>query len=141
MNGLVGLWCLMSLSMIFSYIMAVSFIAGGNLSTRRKLPSCRKSLTNFYHIMLYQVHLAWAGFKLTTLGVIGTDCTGSWKSNYHTTTMVPVLWMQSCNNNTGTLKVVKDVILTVNSGNTKFLLVNLSFAKELLSLSVGFCLI
>jgi hypothetical protein len=37
-----------------------------------------------YHIMLYRVHLAWAGFELTTLVVIGTDCTGSWKSNYHT---------------------------------------------------------
>ena len=36
-----------------------------------------------YRIMLYWVHLA-MGFKLTTLVVIGTDCTGSWKSNYHT---------------------------------------------------------
>ena len=34
-------------------------------------------------IMLYQVHLAWAGFQLTTLVVIGTDCTGTCKSNYH----------------------------------------------------------
>jgi hypothetical protein len=31
-----------------------------------------------YHIML---------FELTTLVVIGTDCTGSCKSNYHTITM------------------------------------------------------
>jgi hypothetical protein len=30
-----------------SYIMAVSFIGGGNRSTRRKPPTCRKSLTNF----------------------------------------------------------------------------------------------
>jgi hypothetical protein len=37
-----------------------------------------------YHIMLYRVHLAWAGFQLITLVVIGTDCTGSCKSNYHT---------------------------------------------------------
>ena len=37
----------------------------------------------FYHIMLYQVHLTWVGFKLTTLVVIGTDCIGSYKSNYH----------------------------------------------------------
>jgi len=50
----------------FSYIVAVSFIGGGNLSTRRKPPTCRKSLTNFYHIMLYQVYPAWAGFELTT---------------------------------------------------------------------------
>jgi hypothetical protein len=27
-----------------------------------------------YHIMLYRVHLAWAGFELTTVAVIGTDC-------------------------------------------------------------------
>ena len=32
-----------------------------------------------YHIMLYRVHLVWAGFKLTTLVVIGTDCIGSMK--------------------------------------------------------------
>jgi hypothetical protein len=31
----------------FSYIVAVSFIGGGNRSTRRKPPTCRKSLTNF----------------------------------------------------------------------------------------------
>jgi len=39
-----------------------------------------------YHIMLYQVHLARAGFELTTLGVIGNDCIGSGKSNYNTIT-------------------------------------------------------
>ena len=43
-----------------------------------------------YHIMLYRVHLAWAGFEHTTLVVIDTDCTGSNKSNYHTiTNMTP----------------------------------------------------
>ena len=31
-----------------------------------------------YHIM-YRVHLVGAGFELTTLVVIGTDCTGSYK--------------------------------------------------------------
>jgi hypothetical protein len=39
--------------------------------------------------MLYQVHLAWVRFQLTTLVMIGTDCIGSFKSNYYkiTTTM------------------------------------------------------
>jgi hypothetical protein len=29
-----------------------------------------------YHIMLYRAHLAWDGFELTTLVVIGIDCIG-----------------------------------------------------------------
>ena len=33
-----------------------------------------------YHTILYRVHLASAGFELTTLVVIGTDCMGSSKS-------------------------------------------------------------
>ena len=32
-----------------------------------------------YDVILYRVHLAWAVFELTTLVVIGTDCTGSCK--------------------------------------------------------------
>ena len=42
-----GLCCLMPLSTNFSYIVAVSFISGEDRSTRRKPPTCRKSLTNF----------------------------------------------------------------------------------------------
>jgi hypothetical protein len=37
----------------FSFMVAVSLIGGGDRSTRRKPPTCRK-----YHIMLYRVHLA-----------------------------------------------------------------------------------
>jgi len=37
-----------------------------------------------YPLMLCRLHLAWAGFELTTLVVIITDCIGSYKSNYHT---------------------------------------------------------
>ena len=72
----------------FSYIVAVSFIGGGNRSTQWKPPTYRKSLTNFI-TLLYPVHLSWAVFELTTLGVIYTDCTSSCKSNYHTTTTEP----------------------------------------------------
>jgi hypothetical protein len=40
--------------------------------------------------MLYRVHIAWAGFELATLVVIGTDCKGSCKSNYNTITTITV---------------------------------------------------
>jgi hypothetical protein len=53
---------------------------------RRKPPTCHKSVTNFYHIMLYRLHLAWKGFVLTPLVMIGNDCIGSFKYNYHTIT-------------------------------------------------------
>ena len=33
-----------------------------------------------YHIMMYRVHLAEAGFELATLVVISTDCIGIYKS-------------------------------------------------------------
>jgi len=36
-----------------------------------------------HSIILYQIHLAWAVFELTTLVVIGTDCICSCISNYH----------------------------------------------------------
>jgi hypothetical protein len=61
----------------------------------RKPPTCHKSLTNFYHIMLYRIHFVWAGFELTTLVVIGTDCIGICKSNYHTIMTAPVITLHS----------------------------------------------
>ena len=57
---------------------------------QKKTPTCHKSLTN-YHIMLYRVHIALAGFELTTSVAIGTEYTGSCKFKYHTimTTTAP----------------------------------------------------
>jgi hypothetical protein len=46
-----------------------------------------------HHIMLYQVHLTWAGFKPTTLIVIDIDYIGSCKSNYLTITITLFKYM------------------------------------------------
>ena len=66
--------------------MAVSFIGGGNRSTWTKRPV----ISHWQFCIEYTS--PWTGFELTTSVVIGADCIGSCKSNYHTimTTTVPV---------------------------------------------------
>ena len=63
--------------------MVVSFIGGGNRNIWRKPATGRKSLTNFITQHCIEYTSLWAGFKLTTLVMIGTDCICSCKSNYH----------------------------------------------------------
>jgi hypothetical protein len=55
----------------FFLILYYTLIVGGNRRTRRKPLTCRNSL---------------GGVEPTTSVVIGTDCIGSCKSNYHTIT-------------------------------------------------------
>jgi hypothetical protein len=67
----------------FSYIVAVSFIGGGNRSTRRKPLTSRRLLTNFITLCCIENTSPRMEFEFTTLVMIGTDCIGSCSLSIH----------------------------------------------------------
>ena len=78
----------------FNNISVISWRSVALVEYPEKPQSCCKSLTNFLtQCCIKYTSLAWAGFELTTLVVIGTDCTCSCKSNYHMTTTAPGLFI------------------------------------------------
>jgi hypothetical protein len=54
-----------------------SFIGGRNRTTWRKTIRLSQVTDKLHHINMYHVHLSIRVFELATLGMLGTDCTGS----------------------------------------------------------------
>ena len=99
----------------FNNIIVISWLSVLLVEETRENHRKEQVTDKLYHIMLYTS--PWSRFKLTTTVVIGTDCLGSCKSNYHTITAMTA---PQIGFNLETWHVIFYIYRTILSWNSSF---------------------
>ena len=96
--SIIGLICFMVFNATFNSVSVISWqsvLWVEEAEYLEKASDLSQVTDGLCYIVLYRVHLTWAGFKFTTWVAKGTDCIGSYKSNYHTITTAPLIYYKT----------------------------------------------